>query len=117
MRCQAGHVQRRVGVVLADQAEDPSAYVLVVRNVDRLDHRGDHVDRVVLEGDDALRAGAHADAAAAAAGGVGLRRALLVLVERAEGALLGAALALGAAVQEELREASRRRTRGCTALP
>ena len=61
------------------------------------------MDRVVLEGDDPLRAGAHTDSATAAAQGEQLGRALFVLVEGSERAFLGAALALRAALEEEVR--------------
>ena len=100
---QARHVQRRVGVVLAHEHEHARLLLVLLGHLDGLDHRGDDVHRVVLERDDALGAGAHADAAPAAAVRVRLGRALLVLVERAERALLRAALALRAALQEEAR--------------
>ena len=100
---QPRQVHRRIRVVFAHQRQHARLLFVLFGNLDGLDHGGDHVHRVVLEGDDALRAGSHADAAAPAAIQVGFGRPLGVFVECAERALLGAALALRAALQEERR--------------
>ena len=102
LRCSAAASRAGSASFSQIKAEDPRLLVELLGHLHRLDHAGHGVDRVLGEVDDPLGAGAHADAAAAAAQRVELRRALLVLVERAEGTLLGAALALGAALQEEV---------------
>src|SRR5512143_4231033 len=85
-------VERRVGVVLAHEAGDPER-VLVIGDIDGLEHGAHDVDAVVLEGHDALGAGAHTGTAAAAAVDLVERNALLILVNGTEGALFRAALA------------------------
>src|SRR3990172_4632890 len=81
-------IESRPRLVLAHEREDARLLLVLLRDLDRLDHAGDRVHRDVGEGDDALRASAEADAAPAAAERVVLRRTLGVLVDRAEGALL-----------------------------
>ena len=99
----AGHLDRRQGVVLAHEGQHPRLLLEFIGDVNRLDHLRNHVDAVVLERDDALRAGSEADPAAAAAQRIQQRRALLILVERAERTFLGAPLALRAFLQIEFR--------------
>src|SRR5512143_1581832 len=100
----AGHVERRVGVVFAGEHQDTRLLGELIRNIDRLELLADGFHRVVLEGDDAYRAGAHAGTATAAAGLVVLRKALLVFVDGAERTLHGTAFALGTAFTAEARE-------------
>ncbi len=92
------------GVVLAHEGDNTRLLLELFGDLDALDHVVAHGDGIVLEVDDPFRAGAHAGAAAAATGDVRLGRALHVLVQGAEGAVLGAALALGTALEEEVRE-------------
>ena len=112
------HVERRVGVVLARQHQDARLLRELVGDVRRLELVANGVDRVVLERNHAHRTGAHAGAATAATGFVEHRITLLVFVDGAERALHGAALALGATLAPEFREAqvARARMRGATLL-
>ena len=95
----AGHVERRVGVVLAGQDQDARLLGELVRYIDGLDLGADGVDRVVLERNHPHRAGAHTGAATAATRFVEQREALFVFVDGAERAFHGAAFALGTAFQ------------------
>src|SRR3989337_794239 len=95
-------IERRQSVVLAQKSDHPRLLLVLLRHLDGLDHARHRIDRVLGEADDALRAGAQADAAATATQRVVLRRALGILVERAEGTLLGTSLALRTALQEEI---------------
>ena len=104
---RAGHIQRRVGIVFTDQAQDAERRFRVVvfgRHAHGLDHGADAVDVVVGKTDDPLGTGPHAGAAAAAARRVGFGRALFIVVQGAEGTFFRAALALGAALEEEVRK-------------
>ena len=100
---EARQVQGRIGIVFAQQAQQPRLLLEFVGHMDRFDHRGDDVHRIVFEGDDPFRASAHANPATAAAGDVGHGRALFVLIQCTEGALFGAPLALRTALEEEVR--------------
>ena len=75
-----------------------------------LDHGTDLVNVVVVEEDDAFRAGAHTRSATTAARGVGHRIALFVLVQSTEGTFFRTTLALRAAHQVELGEGQIART-------
>src|ERR1035437_2767835 len=101
---QTMFIDRGISVVFAGEEEKARVVFGFVRHLDRPQHAGDHVDRVVLERNDALGTGAHADSATPAAILVELGRALLVFVDGAEGALLGASFTGGATLQEEAGE-------------
>ena len=100
-RRKPGDIESRIGIVFTHEYDDSQLLLVLFGNLNRLDHRSDHVHGIVLEGDDALRTGAHTDAATPATIRIRFGRSLFVFVQRAEGALFGASFALSAALQEK----------------
>ena len=66
-------------------------------------HGTDHINVIVLETDNPFRTGAHTGPAAPTPGRIRQRCTLLVIINGAEGAFLGAAFALGTALHKEFR--------------
>ena len=99
---EACGIEGRIGIVFAHQPEQPGLLLELIGDCNRFDHRRNDIDRIVLEGNDPLRAGTKANSATAASGDVELRSTLLVFIQRTERALLGAPLALGTALQCEV---------------
>ena len=104
---QCRDIQSRIGVVLADQTQNAQGRLIIIvfrRHADGLDHGSDAVDAVVDKINDSLGTASHASTTAAAAGRVGLGSALGIVVNGPEGTFLGAAFALGAALEEKVRK-------------